>query len=414
MTMASSWWTVRKGLSQLSGWTAISVLTGVIIYYTLHFDEHTVSGDTEWLWSFSFAFDDYAALLVVSLSAIALTLVGVEGQRHGDSGFRFGPGRHADDTPDSSDDWLADLYQTECPTTSPRRAELWAEINDRGVPAVVRSVAVAVSIPMLWFLMNLLDSEALWYIVTCVAVGAPLSATPTLGIVTKQGSAHMSTFDATRPLDTAWLVGAKISVATASMIAGVGVLAVSLWLSVPIVEGFIVGIEVGRQNIQHYFETAPFGELALWTVIRLVQLATMVAFLAATHTLYALYSDRLTFGVLGICVYTGVVPIVVAADGMPIAVAMAHIWPVIAIIVAGTLYFAQSMLKSGVLTSGQLSVLVLAWGLYALAYAYLLNEGGLFEADVPVEFIAFRAGICLLTLTFFAMAPWSLARARHR
>ena len=291
---------------------------------------------------------------------------------------------------------------------------------------LVRSLMVALTIPMLWFLSNLSGYTALWGAITIVAACIPLAAVPTLGIVTKQGSAYMSTFDATRPLNTAWLAGSKIGVATVSMVAGMLVIATSFWFSAPLVDGFIVGVDLTKQNILHYFQEMPVVELALSTFVALVQFTTMVAFMATLHTTYALYLDRITFGVLVVVVYLSVLAILVSTKVLSVSFGIGHVWLGTGLIAAGAIYFIRSLLSNRILSVGQTSALVFGWVLYALAYFYRLGllpgfplgslpaEDGSLDADVPVEFFVFRMGVCLLSLTIFAMAPWSLAMMRHR
>jgi len=414
MIQANSWWTDRKGISRLIVSVTVYFSIAALIYYTLHYNELTRGEDPFPIWwSFSFSLQDYLIILLVSVVAVLVTLAGVESQRHGDEVLDFWQSKTSSVLKADSD-WFAELYQIECPTTSAKRAELWSEINGRGLPAFVWSLLTALSIPMLWYLSNLLDSEPLFGIGTGIAVCVPIAAAPTLGIVTKQGSAYMSTFDATRPLNTAWLTGMKMGVAVVSMIAGMLMIAISFWLSTPLVEGFIGGVEIGRQNILNYFESASIVELVLLILVRLVQFSTIVAFMATLHTTYALYADRITFGVLGLLLYSCVLPILLATKVVPVSFGLGHVWPWMALMMAGAYYFLYSMAKNSVISVGQITVFVFLWFLYVLAYFYLLREDDLFASDTPLEFIAFRACVCLLSLVLIAMAPWSLAMTRHR
>jgi hypothetical protein len=415
MTIASSWWTDKKGISQLLGWVIVFCGATALFYYTLHFNEHKVADDPEFQWTYSFAFSaqDYLVLLLVSVTSILLTLAGVESQRHGDRGL--GSWKLRDSASHQADaDWFAELYQTECPTTSAKHAELWAEINGRGLPAIVLSLIVALTIPTLWLLSNLTDSQVFFFIVTIAAAHVPIAAAPTFGIVTKQGSTYMSTFDATRPLNTTWLAGMKLSVAIVSMMAAMLVIAISCWISIPLVEGFVDGIEIGRQNIVNYFKSMSIVDLVLLFFVRLVQFSTIVAFLAALQTTYALYSDRLTFAVLGLLVYACILPILLATKMVPVSFALSHVWPMLGLMIAGAYYFLYFMAKNGIMGPGQIVALVLIWVLYAMACFYRLRDDDLFAAETPLEFIVFQACICLLSLVILAMAPWSLAMTRHR
>jgi hypothetical protein len=415
MTIASSWWTNKKGMNQLVGLVAVFAGASALFYYTLHFSDHRVADDPEfqWTWSFSFSPQDYMVLLLVSTAAILLTLVGVTSQRHGDAGP--GSWKLVDSPTHQADtDWLDELYQTECPTTSAKRAELWSEINGRGIPAFIWSLIAALVIPMIWFLSHLLQVEILFWIVTVMVLHIPLVGGPTFGIVTKQGSTSMSTFDATRPLNTLWLAGMKLGVASVSMIAGMLAIAISCWLSVPLVEGFIDGIEIGKQNILNYFESMPLLDLVLLIFVRLVQFVSLVAFIAILQTTYVIYADRITIGVLCLIGYACILPIMLVIKLVPLSFALAHVWIWLALMLAGACYFLHSMLQDGIMRPGQIAGLVLFWVLYALAYSYLLRDDEILAPETPFEFVVFWAGVCFLSLVLFALAPWSLAKTRHR
>jgi hypothetical protein len=417
MTIAANWWSDRKGISQLIAWVSIPCCATALIYYTLHFNDHTYSEDPKslWWWSFSFSPQDYLILVLVSVSAVVLTLAGVERQRHGDDGFGFWPTKATDNSQKGDADLLTDLYQTECPTTSAKRAELWSEINGHGLPVIVWCLTAALIMPTLWLLSNLLDSPLFFGVVTIIILHIPLiKGTPTFGIRVKQGSAYMSTFDATRPLNTAWLTGVKLGVSTVSMTLGALLIGISFWVSTPLVEGFVEVVAAFKLFILDNIASKPAGEFVLWVMVTLVQLATMIAFLASLQALYALYSSRLTFSILGLIIYANFLPVMIATKVFPVVVGVAHIWFLAGLIAAGAIYYIQSLAKNQVLNSRQIVVFVFMWTLYALAYFYLLRVDGLLEPDTPAVFIAFRAGVCMLTLAIFAMAPWSLSMARHR
>ncbi|MDP7455368.1 MAG: hypothetical protein QGF62_02190 [Gammaproteobacteria bacterium] len=416
MTSASAWWTDKKGLSQLAGWAGVFFGAFALMYYTLHFNQHSFASDPElnWWWTFSFAPLDYLILLLVSLFAVVLTLVGVDRQRHGDEGIRLwqtsdGSGSYPVDA-----NWLADLYQTESPTSSSKRAELWAEINGSGLPAFVWSLVIALSIPMLWLITNLIGSEALWASITVFVLWIPLIGTPNFGIRMKQGRAYLSTFDAARPQNTAWLAGMKIGVGIISMLAGMLVITTSLWFSAPLAENFIAAIGIGRQLLIDFFVTTPIMEIARSLFILFVQFASIVTFMAVLTAIYSIYLDRLTLGILGFMVYLGVLPIIIASETLPLGFAVAHVWAFTAVIAASAIYYCYAIVKNRILGLGYTCVGVFIWLLYALAYFSRLRDDGMLGADIPTEIILFRVAVCVSSLALFALAPWSYAMTRHR
>ena len=417
MINASSWWTDKQGVSQLIGWSIASCLAIALSYYTLHFDAPPDTGGSSSSWwdTFRYSRYDYLVVLLASVSAVVLTFAGVERQRHSDDEIGLWPLKNADEPGQSDAEWLAELYETECPTTSAKRAELWYEITGTGMPLIVWSIIVALCIPMLWFLCRLFESEVAWSIGTFMALLVPLiKSTPTFGIVVKQGSAYLSTFAATRPLGSAWLAGLKIGVAIIAVTVGMFVIAVSFWFSAPLVDGFIEGVDVIKVAAVDYVQRISGIELAAIVFVRMVQLSTMVACLATFQAIYVLYSDRLTFGILGLIIYACILPPFIAAKVLPLSFALAHLWIGSCLIAAGSIWLIYSLARHRIMSILQISAFVSIWILYAVAYFYLLGEDGLYEGDTPKSYFAFQAGLCLSSLAICAMAPWSLAMIRHR
>jgi hypothetical protein len=417
MTSASAWWTDQKGISQLAGWAGVFFGAFALIYYTLHFNEHDI-GDIatgSWWWTFSFSALDYLILLLVSLFTVVLTLIGVERQRHGDEGFSLWQTSDSSGATPVDANWLADLYQTECPTSTSKRAELWSEINGSGLPAFVWSLVIALSIPMLWLITNLIGSETLWISSTVFALWIPLvKGSPNFGIRMKQGKAYLSTFDAARPQNTAWLAGMKIGVGMLSMMAGALVITTSLWFSAPLAENFIAALGVGRQFIIDYFVSVPISEMAVSLFIRMVQFTSIVTFMAVMTAVYSIYADRFTFSILGVILYILLLPIVIGLELLPLSFALAHVWLFTGVVAASAVYFNYAIVRGRILSLGYTGVGVSIWLLYALAYFYKLAEDGQLGADIPTEVILFRIATCVASLALFALAPWSFAMARHR
>lgn len=168
----------------------------MILYYGLHFDVVGFGDDAAW-WNFRFDLTDWLMIIILSVGSTGFCIYGVSRQRQGEPLF-------AGEMKDDQTDWVMSLFETRCPTSSSARAELWGELQGRGLPTVVWSTLAAFAIPLMWFITALLDSINLWFVVTYGVLLIPLAkGTPTFRVRIKEGTAALSLFDATRPLTTA-------------------------------------------------------------------------------------------------------------------------------------------------------------------------------------------------------------------
>tara|TARA_A100001037_G_scaffold110083_1_gene100371 strand:+ start:228 stop:560 length:333 start_codon:yes stop_codon:yes gene_type:complete len=108
-----------------------------------------------------------------------------------------------------------------------------------------------------------------------------------------------------------------------------------------------------------------------------MQFATMVVVLAVMQTAYAVHGDRLTYGLLALLVYAGTLTLMIAMELISVEFGLAHLWMILALVAGVTIWFSLLLLRDEVLSLGQLTAVVGIWGLYALAYLFTLDIGGL-------------------------------------
>ena len=406
MSVTSAWWTTRSGAIRLGGMVLAYFSACMLIYYGLHFDVMDL-GNQDWWWAFEFDVADWLMISLVSAGATALCIYGVGRQRRGEP--LFAAEVQADQT-----DWVMSLFETPCPTTSAERAEVWGEVQGRGLPTLVWSTLAALAVPLLWFITALLDSISLWFVVTYGVFLIPLAkGTPSFGVRIKEGTAALSLFDATRPLTTAWLTFTKAGVAVFSITLGVLALLTSFWFAAPLVEHHIEFIEPIKSAAHNYVRNSSTSEITAELFVLFMQFATMVVALEVMQTAYASKGDRLTYGLLGLLVYGCILTLLIAMKLVSVDFGLAHLWLTFALIAGASVWFIALLWRDRVLSVGQLALIVGIWGIYALAYAHTLNISGTFVADTPAAFLAFRAAVCTLTLLVFVSAPLSFDRARH-
>src|SRR5690606_29849111 len=110
------------------------------------------------------------------------------------------------------------------PASSPLRAQLWFDTHALGIPVVLTGLANAATVAFLVALIAIADGnpsaqEALAAIGFGASLGPLIIAgRRLLGLRRKQGNIHLGSFDGTRPIGSARLVGIRVVVTTAALL----------------------------------------------------------------------------------------------------------------------------------------------------------------------------------------------------
>ncbi len=253
-----------------------------------------------WADMFAFSLADYGLIAFVMAAAIGVTIVGVERQRRGDDQFSLlRSGVDVFRFP-AIPRWVGFWFQAPCPTSSPMRAQLWMEMKSTGVPVLSIGAMLAMGIPVLLLAAN----ASQWDLPVLFAM---LSFLPPvkIGLLSmfriqrKQGSAYLSTFDATRALGTAQLVGLKIVVTVLCILGAWIVIGTSLWFSLPIVSDF-ADFGPRQSALAGALAAQPAYRLAALAAVASIHLSAAAALLASVEVFFVLHAKRLIIGVLAL------------------------------------------------------------------------------------------------------------------
>ena len=408
--LAASWWSTSKGPAKFFSWTLAYLFVWVFLYYFLHFHEDAFLDDVDgFFWTYTLYPVDYLAFVAVSVAAVAVTVAGVIRQRHGETGIGLG----STGKPVGAD-WFAELYMTNCPTRNARLAELWAEIMSRTMPALVWSLIIAACLPSLWLISNLADSEIAWWLSANLITVPFILCTPTFGVHLRNGTAHVSTFDATRPVSIGWLTTMKLGVSFVGLTLGVAIIGASAWLAAPLVQGFIEPLLIVKHFLIDYFRATSGIELVASLFVLSVRLLALLALLAAIQALYVLFADVLSIGLFALIFYVSGLIILVGTGVLPTLFGEAHIYLGTLMVIVAVVYLGGDLLRRRILGIGELLGVIVFWLLFVIACVYGLFLDGYFSAGAEVFRVALYFGMTLTPLLVFFLAPWSLAVTRHQ
>lgn len=209
--------------------------------------------DSPTLWPkiFDFPLTDYAWIAVIGLAAFWFAVARVGRQRSGDGpvpAVRWTPGA-------GYPEWLVSVFRFPCPTSSATRAQVWFDLKSRGLPVLALAVTLAIAVPLLFAAGVTVDAaitQSLQSYVSCSNKGCfylrPVALMITalcllvmlfqggnaFGIRYKQGRIYLSAFEASQAYDTASLAILKLLVRSACFLAAFIAVAVSVWVSLPI------------------------------------------------------------------------------------------------------------------------------------------------------------------------------------
>jgi hypothetical protein len=372
----------------------------------------------------------YALLALMAVLAFALTVAGVSRQRRGDavasepftaawSGYPVG---------------LISLFRFPCPMSSATKAQLWFELKSTGFPALTLGLAIALLILLLSALGTYVAparGAALGTAVFAVPLLLFIFASNAFGIRNKQGRSQASVFEMTQPRGTAQLVGLKLLVRTACVLAALLAIALAVWISGSFMSSWGQWLPDGNKDalpgllqLRGAIGDAVAGQSgylhAAQAIVISVAIAGLVAWQAAREALKARY-PRPTLVVMWLPAVWGLTVFLLAVAGsngiVPHAVmrslVFAAMWTATAVLVSATIYLfwrniAERALPA-IYVAGVLAILVA----FGVAYLTLLHAIGVQLAEKPLAAGAILTWPVLLLLLGSMLAPWSLNRVRH-
>jgi hypothetical protein len=358
----------------------------------------------------------YMVVALFIAGVYAWILFGVSRQRRGDEEPSWTRSNAFGERENRADifSWLrnasVEVFRWRCPVSSPTAAEVWFEMQCYGVPVLIIGALLSFCIPVLMWAANKTQS-AIPLVMAAATVLFPFMAGVGASIWNRRNSARarVFVFEAARPMGTGKLIALQV-LTTSLCISGAWILMLtSTWLSLPLLREFHdygSPVALAMEAIhRHGLRTASF------VAVCFVLLAAALAFLTAFRAFASSYGWRFWFSAWAVGAYSVGISIAVASDLLDGAVLGAHFWALAMAIPLATLLVIGKIRASGILSSGQLAVISLAWLLFAAFYLDLLRAGGALSGSPAVEALAFAS--TLLPLLAAALAPWSISSLRH-
>jgi hypothetical protein len=247
------------------------------------------------------------------------------------------------------------------------------------------------------------------------------------GIRRKQGRTYASAFEATQAHSVTQQVVLKLLVKSACLLAALGAIGASVWISLPLLGDAIF---VQMWNVPLNSQVSPIKsaiaalkgyELLALVVVAAIGVVVWVAEFAVLGALWSRYSRRanvaaaallssgLALAVLAVAEHKGIVP-PSAID----AIFVAARWAAAAAIVGATVYLYRSSLAEGTLTARYALGALLVSMAFVAAWVTLLRAAGVQLAGMPWTSIApMLLWPLFLPLSASALAPWAYSRIRH-
>jgi hypothetical protein len=387
---------------------------------------------------------DYAVMALIGLACFGVTVASVARQRRDEAQAAIAR------TPGSGLwGWLIDLFRLPCPTSSATRAQVWLALKSNGLPVLTIGVACAILILMVSAFSAPIDAAlnadpaVPCQIEECFYARAlpPLFLAPgslfivlflgrnVFGIRRKQGRTYVSAFDATQSYGTAQLAALKLLVNSACVLAAFIAIAVSFWISMPLLGDAVfiqiwgVPLSSRRSVIEHAFAALTGYEQLALAMVAAVGVVIVVAAFAVFGALRIRYSRRaiiasfllVLYGLLFVWLAVGV------RVGDPEIISRLHLdvvygamsWITTAAIVFTTVYVFLSGFAERVLTIRYASGAVAISAAFGAAWLTVLHMTGLqLDGMSPMNAISVVSP-ALLPLMASGLAPWSLSRIRH-
>ena len=386
---------------------------------------------------------DYAVMALVGLVCVGVSVASVARQRRGDAqaAITHTPGAGL---------WgrLIDLFRLRCPTSSATRAQAWLALTTNGLPVLTIGLALAIVILLVSAASGPIDAainadpDVSCPIGECFYVRAapPLLLTPfslfivffrgrnAFGIVRKQGRTYVSPFEATQAYGTAQLAVLKLLVQSVCVLAALVAIAVSLWMSMPLLGDAVfiqiwgVPLSSRRSVILNAFAAlAAYEQLAL-AIVAAVGVVIGVAAFAVFRALRTRYSRRVSLASFLLGLYgLALVWLAVGVRMDPETASQFHLdvvygamrWVATAAMLFTTVYVVRSGFAERVLTIRYASGAVAISAAFGAAWLTVLQMVGVPLAGMSAMNAVSVVSPALLPLMASVVAPWSLSRIRH-
>ena len=390
-----------------------------------------------------YPFTDYAVMALVGLVCFGVTVVSVARQRRGDVETAIAR------TPAGAlRDGLVSLFRVPCPTSSAARAQMWLDLKWNGLPVLTIGAGFAIAILLVSAVSGPIDAalnadpDVTCQIEECFYARAmpPLMLAPfslftvflvgrnAFGIRRKQGRTYVSAFEATQAYGTAPLAILKLVVQSACVLAALIAIAVSLWISMPLlgdpvfVQIWGVPLSSRRPLIAEAFAAlAGYEQLAL-AIVAVAGVAIGVAAFAVFGALRARFGRRATLGSVVLVLYGLVfVWLAVGVRVEPEIASKFHLdvvygamcWIAIAAMAIVTVYVFRSGFAEHVLTLRYASGAVAISAALGAAWLTALHMSGAQFAGMSAMNAVSVASPALLPLMASGLAPWAYSRVRH-
>jgi len=396
-----------------------------------------------WPTLFDFPSTDYAVIALIGIASFGVAIAGVRRQRHGD-GWVEAPSAQRG----GLWAWLVNLFRIPCPTSSATRAQLWFDLKSNGLPLLTIGVALAIVILLLSAVANPIDitfADEIRAHLSCTiddcfyARAFPVLITPlsllvvlflggnAFGIRRKQGRTYVSAFEATQAYGAARLTLLKLLVKSACLLAAIGAIAVSVWISLPLLGDAVF---VQMWNVPLNSQVSPIKsaiaafegyELLALAVVVIIGVVVWVAAFAVLGALWTRWSRRANVAVSSLLLFGLALAFLAVAEHNGImspfvidAILATARWAAAAAIIGATAYLYRSCLAEHTLTARYALGALLVSMAFVAAWVTLLRAVGVQFAGVSWTSV----GSMLLWSVFLplfasVLAPWSYSRIRH-
>ena len=396
-----------------------------------------------WPMLFDWPVTDYAWVALVGLASFGVTVAMVTKQRRGDqlAGITWRPRG-------GWWDQLVSLFRFPCPTSSATAAQVWLDLKSNGFPVLTIGVTLAIVILLVSAVSGPVDAvlnadpDVPCQIAECFYVRSwpPLILTPfslftvlvlgrnAFGIRRKQGRTYVSAFETTQAYGTAQLAVLKLLVQSLSVLAALTAIAVSFWISMPLL-GDAVFIQIwgvplnSRRSVitDAFAALSGYEQLAL-AIVAAVGVVIAVAAFAVFGALRIRYSRRASIATFLLLLYgVAFVWLAVGVRMDPETASQFHLdvvygamrWIATAAMVITTVYVFWSGFAEHVLTIRYASGAVAISAAFGAAWLTALHIAGVQLAGMSATNAISVVSPALMPLMASILAPWSLCRIRH-
>lgn len=425
LILSMGWWTTNMAI-HTSGWILILLL----FWEGSLFPSLTIT-ENPFVVSLTSPASGLGFIILISVSIVIL-LLGVQRQRRGENLFISGQQAFF-----GRDNFtlgrILPFLSSDCPTSSPLKAELWRQQQRSGLHlAIAVGLIAGLALLILLRVISIIRAEDIQagdiptegLLILTINFGLMafmVLSVSAFGIRIRNRVTYISTFEMTTPISTAKMAAIKLGQSMLNVLVAWLALVLIIWIFGPLIVNNFAGYTIPILELLRAIWPQSIIDSSLIVIQLSAALFTATIWFASLSAWCSLWPRLIStlFPALvayGFLLFIALALLTEQSEYVNIRnwVVLQHLWLFIAAVPIALILLFTSIMRDQVLNTRQLTYGLVFFSLLASLVLYFMNTSGLYDSELAFVVRAAMSVVSLLPLTALALGLWTMNQIRHR